>query len=516
MVAVVAWGLPRSSKLALALGALPPMALFVIEQRAVTGAFFTSSQAAYYALADGPPGCFRYGFGAGIGCLHEHGEYVAAVLPTGFTWKAVAMTTLRRLHLHFMDLANADPLMLLVALSPVVALRQAKRDINWQGAWRIASLGAGVVLIVLVYAPFYFDGSYPGGGARFFADVIPLEHVMLATAAAFLVSPSRARRGGSRIDLPRFAPLILATSLAGFGLRTASDHVALREREGGRPFFEPDILTEAGVHRGLLFAGTDHAFNLAFDPAARDAAKALVVARSYGDDRDRLVWESHGRPAAYRYVFSGALRPITQAHRMGAPRCDAQPSLRSGGRMAPPRTSGGIPRAGVRDRDVRLRGAPAGHPPRGGCPLSGRHLGSGPFGRQLPRSAPASRPAKPSALGFALRAEPSQAPQVWDFAPPPQRILDVLYPARKAREFSVRGAPRGGRRGARRPLDSTPSSSKRPTPTSPPRATLEAPDSPLLERSEHEFRPKKGKGVDIPRLAVRAYRIVRGLPGRTG
>ena len=132
-------GLPRSSKLALVLGALPPMALFVIEQRAVTGAFFTSSQAAYYALADGPPGCFRYGFGAGIGCLHEHGEYVAAVLPAGFTWKAVAVTTLRRLHLHFMDVANADPLMLLVALFPVVALRQAKRDGSWEGAtWGMA------------------------------------------------------------------------------------------------------------------------------------------------------------------------------------------------------------------------------------------------------------------------------------------------------------------------------------------------------------------------------------------
>src|SRR4029077_12149906 len=60
----------------LALAALVPALLFLLEQRAITGSFFRSSQSAYYSLADGPPGCFRYGFGRGIGCLHEHGSYV--------------------------------------------------------------------------------------------------------------------------------------------------------------------------------------------------------------------------------------------------------------------------------------------------------------------------------------------------------------------------------------------------------------------------------------------------------
>jgi len=35
-----------------------------------------------------------------------------------------------------------------------------------------------VLGVMLAYVPFYFDGSYPGGGARLFADVLPLEHVL--------------------------------------------------------------------------------------------------------------------------------------------------------------------------------------------------------------------------------------------------------------------------------------------------------------------------------------------------
>ena len=79
----------------------------------------------------------------------------------------------------------------------------------------------------------------------------------------------------------------------------------LRDREGGRPYFEPQVLADAKVDRGLLFVGTDHAFNLAYDPGAKDPARALVVAREFGDDRDRLVWERLGRPAAHRYLFDG-------------------------------------------------------------------------------------------------------------------------------------------------------------------------------------------------------------------
>src|SRR5262249_1448847 len=73
-----------AAALRMAAGALPGLALLVLHQRAATGAFGASSQALYYAASDGPPGCFRFGFGDGIGCLGEHGEFVRARLEHGF------------------------------------------------------------------------------------------------------------------------------------------------------------------------------------------------------------------------------------------------------------------------------------------------------------------------------------------------------------------------------------------------------------------------------------------------
>ena len=116
----------RRAGLLVAAGAIVPIALFLLQQRAVTGAFFVSSQSAYYAVADGPPGCFRYGFGRGIGCLHEHGGYVAAVLPNGLDAHAIATTLLRRLRLHLIDVANLEPLALLVLAAPFLARFRAK------------------------------------------------------------------------------------------------------------------------------------------------------------------------------------------------------------------------------------------------------------------------------------------------------------------------------------------------------------------------------------------------------
>ena len=49
----------RLRAITLALGALGPLALFLAEQRVATGRWLGSTQLAYYALADGPPGCFR-------------------------------------------------------------------------------------------------------------------------------------------------------------------------------------------------------------------------------------------------------------------------------------------------------------------------------------------------------------------------------------------------------------------------------------------------------------------------
>jgi hypothetical protein len=289
------------ARLAQAGGALIPVALFLVQQRAMTGSFFLPSQSAYYAVADGPPGCFRYGFGAGIGCLHEHGGFVAAMLPRGLDALAAAMIFLRRLRIHLIDVANVEPVALLAFAAPFFA--SARGAVSRVSARRTVALAVAVVAIFVAYAPFYFDGSYAGGGARFFADALPLEHVLIATAVVLLVDRARARFAS--LDLAHASAVLCGVCLAGFGVHAIFEHLMLRDREGGRPFFEPAVLEEAKVQRGLLFVGTDHAFNLAYDPGARDASRSLVVAREFGDDRDRLIWERLGRPPAYRYVYEG-------------------------------------------------------------------------------------------------------------------------------------------------------------------------------------------------------------------
>ena len=88
-----------------------------------------------------------------------------------------------------------------------------------------------VLANVLAYAPFYFPGSYPGAGARFYADVLPLEHGLLALALV-------------RLGIARFAP---AAMLFGFSLHAVHEHVALAEREGGRPMFSASALAGPSI-----------------------------------------------------------------------------------------------------------------------------------------------------------------------------------------------------------------------------------------------------------------------------
>ncbi len=272
--------LPRSARSwsLLASGLVPGVTLLALYQHAATGSYTQSTQLAYYALADGPEGCFRYGFGRSIGCLHEHGEYVRARLPNGYGLREAASVTVRRLAVHCIDIANAAPLALLVPL----------------GAWfgragrGVSAIFWGCLGLICAYAPFYFDASYPGGGARLFADVLPLEHVLLAIAIV-------------RLRLPVVA---LPASLLGFALHASFSHRALAEREGGQPMFDARQLARAGVSNGLVFVDTDHGFNLGHDPGQFDATEHLVVARYEHDAHDWLLWNRLDRPASYHYVYS--------------------------------------------------------------------------------------------------------------------------------------------------------------------------------------------------------------------
>jgi len=259
-------------------GLVPGVALLLCYQRSATGSFFASTQLAYYALADGPPGCFRYGFGREVGCLYEHGEYVRARLAGGYGLREALGVTVRRLAVHSIDIANAAPLAL---LCPVGAwLARADR--------RVRVLFYGCLGFMLAYAPFYFDGSYPGGGTRLFADLLPIEHVLLAIAIVRL----------------EWRIVALPLSLVGFAIHASFAHRALAEREGGRPMFEAEVLQRAGIDHGLVFVDTDHGFNLGHDPGQLDAHEQVVIARYEHDAHDWWLWDRLGRPLSFRYSYS--------------------------------------------------------------------------------------------------------------------------------------------------------------------------------------------------------------------
>jgi hypothetical protein len=270
---VAARGCGARGLFALALAAIPGVALLALHQRAATGSWLTSTQLAYYAVADAPAGCFGYGFGPSVGCMHEHGDFVRERLGDGFGLLAALGTTLRRLHHHLLDVANLELLALLVPLAAITGRRERG----------IRLLALGPALLIAAHVPFYFDGTYPGGGARMYAEALPFEQISIAWLL-------------TRWQLGRFAPPL---SLAGFALHASFSHLALRDREGGRPMFEQGVLERAGVRSGLVLVSTDHGFNLGHQPGARD----LVVARRRSGAHDFILWERLGRPAAYVYDY---------------------------------------------------------------------------------------------------------------------------------------------------------------------------------------------------------------------
>lgn len=270
------WRGALGTLLLLALGAVPGVVLLALHQRAATGSWLQSSQYYYYALADGPPGCFRYGFGDGIGCMHEHRDVALAALQNGYSGRVALVTSLHRSLLNLIDVANAEPLALVLILGAALERRK----------FGVRLLAGAIGLLLVAYAPFYFPGSYPGGGARLLADALPLEHVLLAAAAARL----------------RIVRHVCPVALAGFALHTSYAHRALAEREGGRPMYEPALLARAGVTRGLVFVNTDHAFNLGHDPHG-DPEREVLVARFRKDAHDSVLWERLGRPPSYVYRF---------------------------------------------------------------------------------------------------------------------------------------------------------------------------------------------------------------------
>ncbi|MFO0667820.1 MAG: hypothetical protein U0174_27955 [Polyangiaceae bacterium] len=273
----------------------------LLVQRAQTGSFFSPAQSLYYRLSDGPEGCFRYGFGSGVGCMYEHGDFVKSQLPHGYGAFEALKTTGRRFLAHGGDAANVA-LFLPLAFA---GLRLIERG-------RTLAVGY-FVLHVLAYVPFYFDGNYPGGGARFFTELVPLEQVLVALGVFSL-----SKREVSVVLAP-------ALSLVVFAVHGSFAHLALRDRDEGVPFFRPSVLEEAGVREGLVFVDTDHGFNLGHAHALRSGTDAkLVVARYRGDGFDRLLYDRIAPKQSYRYIRNGSAHALVP---FVPPRADATHTL---------------------------------------------------------------------------------------------------------------------------------------------------------------------------------------------
>ncbi len=258
------WGLAATTS---AIGVLA----FLAHQTVLTGSFGSLVQRAYYAAADGPPGCFDLGFGAQVGCRVEHGDFIEHYMPSGFGLLDGLRATGRRLALHSVDAGNVE--VFFVVLLAAMVMGRAMPAVR--------RLSAVVIAQVLAYVVFYFDGNYPGGGARMFAEVLPIEHALIAWALV-------------RSGWMRWAPPAL---LMGFALHTSFDHVQLSQRDGGRPMFEPELVP-AGVK--LLLVDTDHGFGLAHRP---NAPREPIVAMHRGDALDFDLWTHLGRPTSARYLF---------------------------------------------------------------------------------------------------------------------------------------------------------------------------------------------------------------------
>ncbi|HEX4446504.1 MAG TPA: hypothetical protein VH044_07210 [Polyangiaceae bacterium] len=224
--------------------------------------------------------------------------YLARFAPAdAFGPKAAALAALRRVRANLADVANLEPL----ALLPLLLLRPSARRARRESGGAVPSALALVVLQVFVLGPTAGADATPGAGAAALANLLPVEHALVALALV-LSFPGRA--------LGPAATATLGLALAGFALHVSHDHQRLAADGLGRPRFEPDIAREAGATHGLLFFDDDEAYELAHDPGVT-ASHGLLAARLRNDDHDRLLFDLLGHPQAHRYVLGHSVSSVS-------------------------------------------------------------------------------------------------------------------------------------------------------------------------------------------------------------
>lgn len=260
---------------------VPGIALLLAHQHSITGDFFTSPQTRYYDFSDGPPGCFALGLGSG--CAYEHADVVARQGGHGLTPQWMVLNTLHRFHYHLMDVAHFEPLVLVGAVG---LWWGRKRRFTWP-------LIATLLALPLGYSLFYFAGSYPGGGARLFSEMIPIWHVAIAW-------------GLRRLRLVRWG---VVACLVGFALHASFSHRALSEPRFGPPLKPtlslPELVErqegESSSSRPLVLMQTAHEFNV-----AHLEDDSFLAARRTFDSRERLVRDTLGSPPVFAFGHDSA------------------------------------------------------------------------------------------------------------------------------------------------------------------------------------------------------------------
>jgi len=252
------------------LGSLPGVLFLLAAHRAASGHAFAAARMA------------MHGAMAMTGPVSAH--------PARAALAAFARQSLRGARLHLADVANFEPL----ALAPLaLALRKARTRAALVPA--IVVLGAAAVHAaqVLSHAPLAVEGVARWARSGILAEVLPVEHVLIALALARTFP----------IDVGRSALVVFGLAFAGFALHVSYDHEQLATSGVGRPRFEPDVPRDAGVTHGLLFFEDDDGYELAADPNA-SASHGIEAARMRGDDHDRLLYDILGHPPAHRYLAS--------------------------------------------------------------------------------------------------------------------------------------------------------------------------------------------------------------------
>jgi hypothetical protein len=258
-------GTQRARTLAwIAAGAMPGLLFLTAANHAAIGRAFASPAVAYRAA------------------LAAHAAHAGA--------KAIALDVLRAARAHLADVANIEPLTLLVAIPLFGAARSR--------AARVAGVLIAVQAIADV-AGAVRAGATPVDGSAL-GNLVPVEHALLGVGVV-AVLPGRAVTA---------ALLAMALSLGGFAVHTSHAHIARAAGDEGHPHYEPDVAREANVAHGLLFFDDDQGYELASDPAAT-ASHGVEAARLRGDDHDRLLYDLLGHPPAHRYLSAATTASVT-------------------------------------------------------------------------------------------------------------------------------------------------------------------------------------------------------------